>query len=187
MAGKELARRMKKNIVVLASSPRKHGNSNALCDQFMLGAIESGHRAVKVSLAEKKIGYCKGCNGCQDSGRCVQKDDMPQLLDQMIAADVIVLATPVYFYSMSAQLKTAIDRTYPCYTKLAKKEFYFILTAADGKKSSMQRAVESLRGFTSCLPGAVEKGIVYGTGAWQQGDIQGSRAMKQAYDFGKAV
>jgi multimeric flavodoxin WrbA len=105
----------------------------------------------------------------------------------MVAADVIVLATPVYFYTMCAQMKTVIDRTVPRYTELANKDFYFIVTAADSNQAALERTIEGFRGFTSCLNGAHEKGIIYGTGAWRAGDIVTSRAMKQAYEMGKTL
>ena len=178
---------MSKKVLILSSSPRKKGNSSALCDRFAEGAIEAKHRVEKVVLAEKTIHYCTGCYACQKTGRCAQKDDMAQILDSMVAADAIVLATPVYFYTMCAQMKTAIDRTVARYTQIANKEFYFILAAADSNKAAMERTIEGFRGFTACLPGAKEKGVVYGTGAWQIGDILTSRAMKQAYEMGKSL
>lgn len=178
---------MSKKVLILSSSPRKRGNSNALCDQFAKGAVAASHRVDKVLLGEKKINYCRGCYACMGSGRCAQKDDMAQILDEMIAADVIVLATPVYFYTMCAQLKTVIDRTVARYTEITNKDFYFIVTAADGRKAALERTIEGLRGFTSCLRGAKEKGIVYGTGACEIGNILASRAMKQAYEMGKAL
>ncbi|MGD0293261.1 MAG: flavodoxin family protein [Terracidiphilus sp.] len=178
---------MSKRVLILSSSPRKKGNSNALCDRFMEGAIESKHQVEKVVLAEKKINYCTGCYACKSNGRCAQKDDMAQILDSMVAADVIVMATPVYFYTMCAQMKTVIDRTVARYTKIAKKDFYFIVTAADSNKAALERTIDGFRAFTSCLPGSKEKGIVYGTGAWETGDILKSRAMQQAYEMGKAV
>jgi multimeric flavodoxin WrbA len=178
---------MSKKVLILSSSPRKQGNSNALCDRFMEGAIEASHQVEKVVLAEKKINYCTGCYACSKNGKCAQKDDMAQILDSMVAADVIVMATPVYFYTMCAQMKTVIDRTVARYTKIANKSFYFIVTAADSNKATLERTIEGFRGFTSCLPGAKEKGVVYGAGAWEIGDIQTSRAMKQAYEMGKAL
>jgi multimeric flavodoxin WrbA len=178
---------MSKRVLILSSSPRKHGNSNALCDRFMEGAVEAHHQVEKVVLAEKKINYCTGCYACRGNGRCAQKDDMAQILDSMTAADAIVLATPVYFYTMCAQMKTVIDRTMSRYTKIAKKDFYFIATAADSNKAALERTIDGFRAFISCLPGAKEKGIVYGAGAWEIGDIQTSRAMKQAYEMGKAL
>jgi multimeric flavodoxin WrbA len=153
----------------------------------MKGALEASHQVDKIRLTEKKIKYCTGCYACKDTGRCAQKDDMAQILDSMIAADVIVLATPVYFYTMCAQMKTVIDRTVARYTKITNKDFYFIVTAADSNKAALERTIEGFRGFTSCLPGAKEKGIVYGAGAWEIGDILTSRAMKQAYEMGKAL
>jgi multimeric flavodoxin WrbA len=178
---------MSKKVLILSSSPRKRGNSNTLCDRFMEGAVEAKHEVEKVVLAEKTIHYCTGCYACKGNGKCAQKDDMAQVLDSMAAADVIVMATPVYFYTMCAQMKTVIDRTVARYTKITNKEFYLIVTAADSNKAAMERTIEGFRGFTSCLPGAKEKGVVYGTGAWEMGDILTSRAMKQAYDMGKAL
>jgi multimeric flavodoxin WrbA len=153
----------------------------------MEGAIEAKHQVEKVVLAEKKINYCTGCYACKGNGRCAQKDDMAPILDSMMAADVIVLATPVYFYTMCAQMKTVIDRTVARYTEIAKKDFYFIVTAADSNKAALERTIDGFRAFTSCLTGSKEKGIVYGTGAWEIGDILKSRAMRQAYEMGKAL
>jgi multimeric flavodoxin WrbA len=179
---------MSKRVLVLSSSPRKGGNSETLCDEFIKGAKEAGNRVDKVSVARKKIGYCTGCGACsseKSAGRCVQKDDMAGILEKMLEAQVIVLATPVYFYSMCAQMKALIDRSVARWTELKDKEFYFIVTAAEDKKASLERTIEGLRGFLDCLDGAQEKGIVYGTGAWEIGAIAGSRAIKQAYDMGK--
>jgi len=153
----------------------------------MEGAIEASHEVEKVVLAEKEINYCTGCYACKSNGKCAQKDDMAPILDSMQKADVIVMATPVYFYTMCSQMKTVIDRTVARYTKIANKEFYFMVTAADSNKAALERTIEGFRGFTSCLPGAKEKGVVYGAGAWEIGGIQGSRAMKQAYEMGKAL
>ena len=110
---------------------------------------------------------------------------MAEILDKMIRADVIVMATPVYFYNMNGQTKTLIDRTYARYTQICNKEMYFIMTAAVGDKALLERTLEGFRGFTSCLSGAKEKGVIYGTGAWDVGDIKGSPAMTQAYEMGK--
>jgi multimeric flavodoxin WrbA len=175
---------MCKKVLVLSGSPRKGGNSDTLCDQFIKGIEQSGHIAAKIYLRDCKIGHCNACYACKKSGICVQKDDMTDILQQIIDADVIVLATPVYFYSMDGQMKTLIDRTLPRYTEIKDKEFYFIATAADGK-SEMERTIDSLRGFTDCLPRAKVKGVIYGAGAWQLGDIHGSKAMSEAYETGK--
>lgn len=177
---------MSKKVLVISASPRKGGNSDTLCDEFIRGARESGSGTEKIFLRDMKIGYCTGCGVCNGTHQCVQRDDMAAILDRMIRSDVIVLATPVYFYAMDAQMKTLIDRTVPRYTEISDKDFYFIVTAADTEQSMLERTVEGLRGFTEdCLPNAREKGVVYGTGAWRIGDVKNRPAMRQAYEMGK--
>ena len=179
---------MSKKVLVLSASPRKGGNSDTLCDQFMQGAQAAGHNVEKIFLKEKKINYCTGCGACYNRGKgCSQKDDMTEVLDKMIAADVIAMATPVYFYTMNGQMKTLIDRTCSRYTEINDKEFYFIVSAADNNKQAMERTLEELRGFLYCLEGATEKGTIYGTGAWQVGDIKNTPAVEKAYNIGKSI
>ena len=179
---------MSKKVLVISSSPRKHGNSDILCDEFIRGVIESGNQAEKVFLRDKKINYCLGCGVCSNTHECFQKDDMAEILNKMVEADVIVLATPVYFYTMDGQLKTFIDRTVSRYTEISNKEFYYILTAADTEVINMEKTIEGIRGFSiDCLDGTIEKGIVYGLGAWQVGEIKDTPAMQEAYNMGKMV
>lgn len=176
---------MSKRIVILSASPRKGGNSDMLCDRFMQGAQEAGHDVEKIRVHDAAIGYCLGCEQCRkNGGKCVQQDDMAEILEKMEAADVIVMATPVYFYSMNGQMKTLIDRTVPRYAQLKGKEFYFIATAADGGEHMLERTFEGFRGFTACLDGAEEKGVVYGAGAWKKGDIRQSPSMRRVYEYG---
>ena len=177
---------MSKKVLIISGSPRKGGNSDLLCDEFMRGALEAGHTAKKVRLQELKIGGCRACYGCRNTGVCVQKDDMAALLEKLVQTDVIVLATPVYFYSMDGQMKTMIDRTLPRYTEITGKEFYFIATAADGK-SSMERTMDALRGFTDCLPGAKVRGVIYGEGVYQKGEVTSTKAFRDAYKTGKLI
>ena len=111
---------------------------------------------------------------------------MKEILEKMINADAIVLATPVYFYSASGQMKTLIDRTLPRYTEIENKDFYFIATAADGK-SSMERTMDALRGFTDCLPNANVKGYIYGAGLYEKGDVAQTSYLQKAYEIGKNI
>jgi multimeric flavodoxin WrbA len=179
---------MSKKVLVLSASPRKGGNSDVLCDQFMLGAEEASNQTEKIFLRDKTIGYCIGCGTCFITKKgCSIKDDMDEIMDKMIVADVIVMATPVYFYTMNGQLKTLIDRTCARYTEINDKDFYFIVAAADDSEPAMERTLEGFRGFTSCLERPNEKGVIYGIGAWNIGDIKGSKAMEQAYEMGNAV
>ena len=175
---------MSKHILILSGSPRKGGNSDLLCDEFTKGAQEAGHQVEKIRVQEQKIGPCLACYGCRGTGVCVQKDDMASILEKMVAADVLVLATPVYFYSMDGQLKTLIDRTLPRYTEIRNKEVWFIATAAAGK-GAMERTIDALRGFTDCLPGAQVKGVIYGSGVYQKGEVLETRALQEAYQAGK--
>lgn len=177
-----------KNVLIISASPRKNGNSDMLCDRFAQGAKENGNHVEKVFVASKNIGYCRGCGVCNSTHECVQKDDMSDILDMMVNADVIVLATPVYFYSIDGQMKTFIDRTVPRYTEIKNKDFYFIMTAADTEKSNFERTMETFRGFTEdCLDGVKEAGIIYGTGAWQIGEIKDTPAYDEAYNMGKRI
>ena len=183
---KEEVVRMSKKVLILSGSPRKGGNSDLLCDEFMRGAEEAGNVVEKVRVAEKKIGYCSACYYCGTSGGvCAKKDDMAELLQKVIDADVIVLASPVYFYSIDAQLKTVIDRTLARWTEVKNKEFFYIVTCADEEKASQERTIECFRGYADCVEGAVERGVIYGTGVYQPGEIRNTLAFGQAYEMGK--
>jgi len=180
---------MTKKVLILSASPRKGGNSDVLCDEFLKGAKEAGNEVEKIFLRDKKINYCCGCGLCNtnDYTACSQKDDMEEILEKMMAADVIVMATPVYFYTLNAQMKTLIDRCCSRYTRIVNKEFYFIAAAADGRNAALERTFECFRGFTDCLSGAVEKGLIYASGVWQKNDVLNTPYCQQAYEMGKNV
>ena len=176
---------MSKNVLIVSSSPREGGNSDLLCDEFMRGAWEAGHNAEKIRLSEKQINYCTGCCTCiGKKGACVQKDDMNDIYKKILAADVMVLASPVYFHAMNAQMKTFIDRVCPIYSMINNKDVYFIVSAAGGQMP-VDRAVHSLRVFTNCLNGIKEKGVISITGVWDVGGVIGTQSMNQAYSMGK--
>lgn len=178
---------MSKKVLILSGSLRKGGNSDLLCDEFMRGAEESSNQTEKIRVAEKNIGYCKACYACKKDGICAVKDDMAEILDKMHSADVIVLASPVYFYSIDAQLKSVIDRTVAQWTKLKNKEFYYIMTAAEDSATVMDCTLECMRGLAACLDGSVEKGVIYGKSVYEKGEIKNTAAFKQAYEMGKTV
>ena len=157
-----------------------------LCGAFARGAEEAGHEVEMVYIQDLDIHPCLACYGCRGTGICVQRDDMAAILDKMVTADVLVLATPVYFYSMDGQLKTLIDRTLPRYTEIRDKEVYLIATAAAGR-GAMERTVDAMRGFTDCLPGAQVKGVIYGSGVYQKGEVMDTKAFQEAYQLGKKV
>ena len=176
-----------KKVLILSGSPRKGGNSDTLCDEFMKGAIEVGNEVEKIFVAGKNIGYCKACYACKDTGVCVIKDDMAEVLQKMLDADVIVLSSPVYFYSISAQLKAVIDRTVARWLEFRDKEFYYIMTAAEDEKHTMDCTLECFRGLAACLEGSKEMGVIYAKGVYERGEIDGTKFMTEAYEMGKSV
>lgn len=180
---------MSKKVIIISSSPRKGGNSDVLCDEFLKGVIEAGHSAEKIFLRDKKINYCNGCGFCNtnDYTKCSQNDDMNEILDRMETADVVVFSTPIYFYAISGQMKTFIDRMCARYTHIQNKEFYYIMTAADNSKGAVQFALGEFRGLMACLDNPIEKGFLFAGGVWQKGEVQGTPYLEQAYQLGKNI
>ena len=177
-----------KKVLILSGSPRKGGNSDLLCDRFAQGAAEAGHAVEKIRVAEKKIGFCRACYFCRDhGGACAVQDDMAEVLQKMIDADVLVLASPVYFYSIDAQLKAVLDRTVARWTEVKNKELYYIVTCADEETASTACTLACFRGYADCVQGAKECGVLCGTGVNEKGAIQNAPAMRQAYEMGKGV
>lgn len=174
-----------KKILIISGSPRKNGNSDILCDQFLNGASESGNQVEKIWLGDKKMGFCTACYACQ-KGNCPQQDDAIWIASKMLSADVIVLATPVYFYTMSAQLKTLIDRSVMFYPRIEKKEFYYIMTMADTDPANFKGTIEALRGFVECCENSIEKGFIGAFGVYEKGEIRHTSFMQQAFDLGSS-
>lgn len=176
------------NILMISSSPRKGGNSDLLCDQFGKGAFESGHQVKKIQLAGKAIGFCTACYDCKKNGKCVQNDDVAEILDAMMEADLIVLATPVYFYGMSAQLKALIDRTFAIYPNMKNKRFFFLITLGDKKsEESLAGTVEGLRGFLACYEGSKDLGMVVSGNTYEKGAVKQNPAWEEAYLAGRKL
>lgn len=168
---------MSKKVLILSSSPRRNGNSDLLCNEFMRGAAEAGHQVEKIFLKDKHINYCTGCSVCSMYGKpCPQKDDAAEVVEKMIAADVIVMATPVYFYTMSAQMKTLIDRCCARYLEIKDKEFYFIIAAAEESVPMMERTIDGFRGFLD-LPERAQRMRHH---LWR-GCLEGGRDKRQAF------
>ena len=179
---------MSKKDLILSGSPRKGGNSDLLCDEFMKGALESGNEAEKIFLRSKKVAPCSACYYCRDhGGKCAIQDDMAEILDKMQEAGVIVIASPVYFYSIDAQMKAVIDRSVARWTNIPNKEFYYIMTAAEDSDTVMDCTLECFRGFAACLNGSKEMGVIYGKGVYEAGEIREMPAMREAYEMGKWV
>lgn len=171
------------SILIISSSPRLGGNSDILCDQFAKGATEAGHSVEKITLADKKIGFFTSAAQSRDK-TC---DDVRPILEKMRKADVIVLATPVYFFSMCAQLKAVIDRSVVIYQKMRDKRFYYIMTMAEEDKKMFKGTVEALRGFLACYDGSQEVDMIRATGVYAKGAVKKTPFFEAAYAMGKKV
>lgn len=177
-----------KNILIISTSPRKGGNSESLALEFAKGAEEAGNKVETVFFREKNIGFCKGCLACTKTNRCVIKDDAAELVEKMMAADVIAFATPIYYYEMSGQMKTLLDRGNPMYSAdYAFRDIYLLSTAAEDGEDVPKRAVNGLEGWIECFPKAHLAGTVFAGGVNAVGDIKGHSAMNEAYEMGKTI
>lgn len=177
-----------KKVLIISTSPRKGGNSQALADAFMKGAKEANNQVEKVELYAKNINFCLGCLACQKSGQCVIKDDANAIVEKMRDADVLVFATPIYYYAMSGQMKTMLDRSNPLYESDYKfTDIYLLASAADEQDEAVEGAVKGLLGWISCFPRTHLAGVVFGGGVDEVGKIEGHPALDKAYELGKAI
>lgn len=179
---------MSKKILVISTSPRKGGNSETLADAFIRGAKETGNQVEKICLYDKTISFCRGCLACLKSHRCVIHDDADIIAQKMKEADVLVFATPIYYYEMCGQMKTMLDRANPLYDSDYRfREVYLLAAAAEEEESAVDGAVKGISGWISCFPKARLAGTAFGGGADAIGAINGNPALDRAYKMGKEV
>ena len=177
-----------KKVLIISTSPRKGGNSEILADEFAAGAREAGHNVEKICLHDKTINFCKGCLACQKTLHCVIHDDANAIVQKMKDADVLVFATPIYYYEMCGQMKTMLDRANPLYpSDYAFRDIYLLATAADTDRGAMDGAIKGLEGWITCFEKARLAGTIFGGGADAMGTIQGNPALEEAYEMGKNI
>ncbi len=176
-----------KKVIIVTSSLREQSNSTCLAESFKEGAESSKHEVEFISLRQNRIAPCVGCNSCQIHGECFMKDKLNEILDKIIEADVLVFASPTYYYSISGTLKNFIDRTYAKFKKIKDKDFYYIGSSADESKNGIDGCIETVKGFLACVDNVNLKGIIYGTSLTDVGDAKYSDAYKQAYEMGKNI
>lgn len=177
------------NVLILLGSPRKHGNTARLAAEFAHGARESGHTVTEIALKEKTIGDCIACGACQhNGGQCVQKDDMQEIYACLQKNDIIVLASPVYFYTWTSLTKRMIDRTYAAVSTLQNKTFYLISTGAATEESYMKTMLDSFQLYISCFRAGGNKigSCLFGCGTNAQDDVVKLPVMEKAYKLGKS-
>ena len=176
------------NILVLSGSPRKGGNTELLAEAFAKGATEGQHHVEIVSVRDYKVNPCLGCNACFNTdGVCAQKDDMAAIYEKMSQADMLVIASPVYFYGISAQLKTFIDRLYnPIRDSFPIQKMALLLVGA----ASLPELFDAiLTEYILCLNffKLEDAGHVLVRKVNNKGDIKNTDALNEAYSLGRSI
>lgn len=179
---------MPKNILVISTSLRNNSNSDILADYFIEGAKSAGNNVEKISLKDKNIAFCKGCLACQQTKKCVINDDAVEIADKMCRADVIVFATPIYYYEMSGQMKTLLDRGNSLFSSdYSFRDIYMLTAAAEDEDYVPEKAVSGLNGWIDCFEKAKLAGTVFAGGVSDAGDITNHPMLQKAYDMGTKV
>ena len=177
-----------KKVIVISTSLRAGSNSDMLAHKFAEGAKASGNEVETVSLRGKEIRFCVGCLSCQRTGACVFNDDVPAIMDKVLHADVVCWATPIYYYEMSGQMKTLIDRMNAMYPKDYRfRDIYLLTTAAEDEEHTPKRAEMGLTGWIDCFEKASLKGHLFCGGVTDPADIEGNAGLMQAYEMGKGI
>lgn len=178
---------MSKHVLVISTSLRK-GNSERLAQEFAKGAAAAGHQVEELALRGKRLTFCTGCMACLEKGHCVIPDDAVEIAAKMKQADVIAFATPIYYYEMSGQMKTLLDRANSLYGSDYKfTDIYMLTTAAEDEAFVPQRAVSGLQGWIDCFERASLKGSVFAGGVNAPGEIEGHPALARAFALGQQV
>ena len=175
-------------VLVLSTSLRAKSNSEFLAGRLAEGAREAGHQVEQISLKGKNIGFCTGCLACQKTQRCVLRDDARDSADKVREADALVFATPIYYYEMSGQLKTLLDRLNPLFpSDYAFRDVYLLTAAAEDEESVPERAVSGLEGWVECFERARLAGTVFMGGVTAAGENPAHPALVQAYQMGRKI
>ena len=177
-----------KKLTVISTSLRPGSNSHALAEQFAEGARAAGNQVELISLRGKEIKFCIGCLSCQKTGACVFKDDVPAIMESVLDANVVCWATPIYYYEMSGQMKTLIDRMNAMYPKDYRfRDVYLLTTAAEDGEFVYRRAEGGLTGWIDCFGKSALKGHVFCGGVGAPKEIEGNAKLRDAYEMGKSV
>ena len=179
---------MQKSVLIISSSMRNKSNSEKLAEQFAKGAEEAGNKVEIVKLKGKKLAFCQGCLACSKTGHCVINDDGNEITEKMKQADVLVFATPIYYYELSGQMKTMLDRANPLYfVGYTFRNIYLLTAAADQDAGTPDRAVNGLEGWISCFEKARLAGTLFAGGVDAAGEIEGNPVLEKAYEMGRQV
>ena len=174
-------------VLVITTSLRAKSNSDILADRLAEGAKDAGHSVECISLKGRDIKYCIGCLTCQKTQKCVIKDDVPAIAEKVKNAETVVFVTPIYYYEMSGQMKTLLDRLNPLYpTDYKFRNIYMLSTAAEDEDFVPERAVSGLQGWIDCYEKAALAGTLFCGGVTAAGEASGKeKALEDAYEFGR--
>lgn len=179
---------MSMKVLIVSTSLRTNSNSELLAKSFVDGAKDSGNEVKYISLKNKDIRFCIGCLACQKTGHCVIKDDVADIMNSVLEADVVVWSTPIYYFEMSGQMKTLIDRLNPMYSKDYKfRDVYLLATAAEEGDEVFEKVITGLNGWIDCFEKTTIKGTILAGGVSDSGAISGNDKLKEAYDLGSHV
>ena len=179
---------MSKKVIVISTSLRANSNSDTLAKAFAAGAAEAGNEVELISLIGKKLAFCTGCLACQSIGKCVIEDDAALIAEKVLQSEVIVWATPIYYYEMSGQMKVLIDRMNSMYPKDYQfREVYFLSTAAEDEEHTPAKALSGLQGWIDCFDKAGLKGSLFCGGVTMPGDIKGNEKLNAAREMGRKI
>ena len=179
-----------KKITIISSSLRKNSNSDILANEFIRGAKENGNEINLINLKKIKMQFCIGCLSCVKTHKCVLKDGITKkMLDEICDSDIIVFVTPVYYYAISGQLKTFIDRMNPLYSMDYKfKDIYVIATAAEDATRTFKGIKEDIKGFIDCYEGTKVKGTLFAGGLEMPNAAKKRKdLLKKAYTLGAKI
>ncbi|MBQ1827315.1 MAG: flavodoxin family protein [Erysipelotrichaceae bacterium] len=176
-------------VLVITTSLRLGSNSERLAEELIRGARESGHEVEHVSLKNKQIAFCRGCLACQKTQKCVIKDDAVEIAEKAKNADTLVFATPIYYYEMSGQMKTLLDRLNPLYPSDYRfRNVYLLTTAAEDEPFVPERALAGLQGWVDCFEKAELAGSLFCGGINDAHEAQKhQKELEEAYEFGKSI
>ena len=172
--------------VIIISSSMRDGNSNMLSEEFKKGALEANNQVEKIDLKDLNLKYCLGCGVCQETGKCVIKDDVSMVLNKIVDSDVIVFATPVYFGSICGQLKVLLDRMYPLYKKIKNKKIYVIATCYQNSKKHIDDSLQILEIFLKDIGDLKIDKVIYGENCDEPKDASIIQR-NNAYNEGKKI
>lgn len=176
-------------VLVIATSLRAKSNSDILTENMIRGARDAGHDVEYISLKGKNLKFCIGCLACQKTQQCVLKDDAVWIAEKVKNADTLVFATPIYYYEMSGQMKTLLDRMNPLYPSDYRfRKVYMLMTAAEDEENVPEKAVSGLQGWVDCFEKAELAGTLFCGGISDPDEASGREdEQDEAYEFGKSI